>query len=200
MKKITLLLAGMIMATGSFAQFNWGLKTGMNFSNLINSRYTSIKTGMHVGFFGEYRAAQWFALQPELLYSVQGGSDITKENLITSRQRIRLNYVILPVTAKFYVTRNLSIDAGPQVGYVIRAKRFDKDIDNTESRRAVNKYKREFNAGDYNVFDFSATAGLTYKLTRRIGVSARYSHGINDFLVNGDWKNSVIQTGFLIGF
>ena len=199
MKKIVLLLGGVILATGMSAQFSWGLKTGMNFSNLINSDYSSLKTGMHVGLFGEYHAAKWFALQPELLYSHQGGSDVASGNDIISRQRTRLNYMTLPVMAKFYIIRNLSIDIGPQVGYAIRVNYFEKTIYN-QGDRVVEKRKWGINSGDYNAFDFSAAAGLTYKLTPGIGFSARYSYGMNDFLQNGNGRNGVIQAGFQIGF
>lgn len=195
MKKIILLLAATVIATGAIAQFTWGFKTGLNVASLNQSPYTTLKTSLYFGAFGEWRFGDVFAIQPELLYSQQGGSDVKVDGKITTRAKIRANYALVPVMAKFYVTRMLSVEIGPQAGYVLAAKRYTKIIDRTDSR-AVTRHKERLNSSTFNDFEASLAAGVSYRLTRGFAVTARYSYGLTDFSTTGNWRNSVIQIGF----
>lgn len=196
MRKIILTLAAAVFTTTAFAQFTWGFKTGLNIATLDASPYTTLKTSMYFGALGEWRLGRVVAIQPELLYSAQGGSSVTVVGDVTTRAKIRANYALLPVLAKFFVTRTLSIEIGPQAGYVLAAKRYTKIIDKSGGSRAVTRHKERLNSSTFNDFEASIAGGVSYRLTRGFAVSARYSYGLTDFATDRGWRNSVIQVGF----
>ena len=100
-------------------RFHFGLKMGLNVSNVEETDYVynydysgywytwkyDYKAGMHVGVFGEFRFNK-FAVQPELLYSRQGGRGALRE------------YFAIPIMAKYYVIEGLCIEIGPQTGFL----------------------------------------------------------------------------------
>ena len=204
MKKVLLLAACVVMASGAFAQFSWGIKGGLNISSLTEVPSNQMKTGIYVGAFAEYQFNDFIAIQPEVVYSRQGVAyDIVKENNVTERNRIRANYINIPILAKVYLLDNLSLDLGPQIGFVLTAKDFYKSVDTNDGRDVTN-FKSQMDKNNYNVVDFSIAMGATYKLNENIFVSARYGLGITNFFnkdktgVNG--KNSVIQLGMGFAF
>ena len=87
-------------------KFHYGLKLGLNVSNIAgkNARFYNFsnRTDIHGGVFGDFKFNK-FAIQPELLYSRQGG----KEKL--------LEYFTIPIMAKYYFIEGLSIEIGPQI-------------------------------------------------------------------------------------
>ncbi len=199
MKKVLLLAACVVMATGAFAQFSWGVKSGLNISSLTDVPSNQMKTGIYVGAFAEYRFNDYISIQPEVVYSRQGVAyNVTKEGDVTTRNRIRANYINVPVLARLYLLDNLTLDLGPQIGFVLTAKDFSKVVDKTDGRDVWNG-KSRLDKNTYNVIDFSIAMGLTYNLSDNCFVSARYGLGITNFFdkdktgVNG--KNSVIQIG-----
>jgi hypothetical protein len=115
------------------------------------------------------------------LYSGQGASD-TKEG----GGRIKLDYITLPVLAKFPIAKNLSLEAGPQVGFLISGKY--KTNDSNEKIPGL------------KTIDFGLDAGLEYELNNGVFFQARYNLGLTDIGYAGDnnrASNSVIQ--FSIG-
>jgi len=93
--------------------------------------------------------------------------------------------------AKYYATEALSIEVGPQVGFLVNAEEeFEGET-------------FDIDEGTHGV-DFSLNFGLGYKLASGINFSARYNLGLSnvfDFEGEGqdvDVKNSVFQ--FSIGY
>ena len=89
------------------------------------------------------------SIQPELLYSGQGGSSIN------------LSYLNMPLTGKYYITKGFSLEAGPQIGYLLSAK--------TGERNIKSSFKK---------FDFGANLGLGYKLNNGLSFGVRYNLGL----------------------
>ena len=56
----------------------------------------------------EIPIANRFSFQPELLYSGQGSS-------------VNLNYLNIPLMAKYNLTKEFSLEAGPQIGFLLSA-------------------------------------------------------------------------------
>lgn len=78
MKKITLMIAALIITGSIFGQISFGPKIGLNVSKLstdmagnVSGLKESSKTGFQLGAF--VRIGTKFYIQPELLYSVKGG-------------------------------------------------------------------------------------------------------------------------------
>jgi len=149
-----------------------GIKGGLNLAKIKNTDSKN-KLGMTVGMFAEFKMSEKFSIQPELLYSRQGakiGSD-----------KLKLSYINLPVLAKFYPISKISIEAGPQFGYLI-----------SKSGGTLSK-------SNYKKIDLSAVVGLNYQISNKIGIGARYNLGLKDITkTSGKHKNSVFQ--FLLSY
>ena len=171
MKKI-LVIAAFLLTFSSNAQ-SYGIKGGINFSNLSGSGADGADgiTGLHLGLIAEFKIFQNLALQPELVYSAQGA----KINDVD----YKLGYLTLPVLAKFYLNDKLSIHAGPQFGLLISENDEVKEADN-------------------NSTDFGISAGLEYNIIGGLFVQGRYNNGLSEITDNTEIKNSVIQ--FSIGY
>lgn len=185
MKKATLaVLVVMFTASAAWAQasVSLGLKGGLNFANInassVGAAYNS-RTGYHAGAFVNIKLTK-IAIQPELIYSVQG-SDISTA---TSSQALDLAYVNIPVMLKFYLVGGLNLQAGPQFGFL--ASSSGPDPNGTGSI-------------DYNSFlkstDFSIGLGAGFDISK-FSIEARYNLGmseINDNAALTAAKNQAFQ-------
>ena len=202
MRKIILAAAAMFMATGAFAQIEWGVKVGANASSLTNSDFlessstfdSKMKFSVYAGIFAEFRINDYLGIQPELLYSRQGVRYDDKIAGVKVKGWHRLNYLNLPVLAKIYVLENLSIDLGPQFGYLLNY--------NGELKVDGDKIIDDDSKDGLKEFDVSFAMGATFKITENLDLSARYNLGltkVNDG--DGDkMKNGVIQLGLGMRF
>jgi len=191
MKKVLLLAAIAVFGFTSVNAQNvsFGVKAGMNISTIAGDfgnygdyyygetyREASSKIGFHVGGLAEIMLSEKFAIQPEVLFSSQGyKTDYYDDNDNKQDNNVNLSYITLPVMAKFFPIENLSIEAGPQVGFLISAK--DDEIDyyndlypNDEQVETKDGYKGT---------DFALNFGAGYKLDNGVFFSARYSFGLS---------------------
>jgi len=119
MKTRKLMLAavmGMIAIGTTVAQeVSFGVKAGGNYSTLSGDvEGMSYLPGFHAGGFAEIKLGEKFALQPELLFSLEGGKSSFKfespEISMSSEEKVTLGYINLPVMAKYFVAEGLSIE------------------------------------------------------------------------------------------
>lgn len=203
MKKILCLTFAALgfVFTSQAQEVQFGAKAGVNFADL-NGDNTSdsdeMRTSFHVGGIAEIKFSEKFSLQPELMFSSQGykmdftfdgmqdiAPDGTKGNLTS-----RLNYINLPVMAKYYIIKGLSLEAGPQLGFLVSAKDEIEFPDNS----------LEFDVkDDYKKLDFGLNFGLGYKLDNGVFFNGRYNMGLTEIVDYGDVKNGVFQlsAGFM---
>lgn len=154
----------------------FGLKVGINASNMNGDvDHNSIRNGLHIGFVSEIIIDDKFSLQPELLYSAQG----FKSELLDSKERF--DYVLLPVLIKYYPISKFSIEAGPQVGFLVNATSRNNS-GNTDIK-------------DQNIVDFGVNLGAGYELNSGIFFQGRYNLGITNVnsANNIKYTNSVFQ-------
>ncbi|MGI9550310.1 MAG: porin family protein [Aurantibacter sp.] len=181
MKELFTLL---LITTVAFAPLNAqditiGAKAGLNFATLqpdLNDPKS--RTSFHLGGMAEIPINEMFSVQPELLYSSQGVKDESDDDEV-----VRLNYISLPVLAKYYVIEALSIEAGPQFGFLISAEVEDngETIDIKDDTKSV---------------DVGFAIGAGYKLESGLNFGIRYFLGsdINDIGEDPEkFKNRVFQ-------
>ena len=169
----------------------FGVKGGLNTASEMasdgdNSSQTDARIGIHLGFFMELPLSAKIDFQPELVYSMQGGSVKYGGYTITDK----IDYINLPLMFKFYVWKQrLSIDAGPQLGYMISAK-------------VSAGGESESIYDDLNKFDISLALGLSYKLTDRIDLGLRGVVGFTNLYEGDDYDytNSVGQLSVAFRF
>ena len=216
------------MATGAFAQINFGAKVGGNLSTISGmvsedsgldwgdlataEASQAMKLGLNMGLWAEYMVLPIVGVQVEANFSMQGVN--TSANLssgllggsIESNTAYKVNYVTLPILAKVHLMK-LRAYAGPQLGFATGFNTTTK----TTSGDTTNTQEEALEAGNYNSFDFSFVLGAQYMLTSNIGVDARYNIGLTDVFpaVKNDkgevlteaWgKQGVLQLGLFYEF
>ena len=173
MKKfIFLTITLLFFATNTQAQLlKLGVKAGLNYANFSGTDIqTDAITSYHAGLIAEIKLLEKFAIQPELLYTTQGATYKTVLGDIENE----LGYIAIPVLAKIYLSKSISLEFGPQASFLLNEK-------------------NKFNANDANTFDFAVDAGLSLKITKSIFIQGRYVLGLTDISPNADAKNSVLQ-------
>lgn len=131
------------------AQAKFGVMAGYtNISEKISYDGYSVSSGESGFFVGgvlDLTVSDKFHVQPELLYA----------------HASEVNFLYLPVLAKYMVTNEFSVLAGPQANFI---------LDET------------FN--DYNSFGLDLTFGANYKITQNFFVEARYGFELTNRLSN----------------
>ena len=202
MKKLFLSAMALVAATTlSVAQeIDFGVQAGANFATLTGDQDgdTNHRNGINVGITGEYMFNNSFGLFAGAIYSQQGfenESTISFGDVIVDATRtLKLDYINVPVLAKFYLGNSgFSIDAGPQIGFLVN------DEDEFES----NDNSIEVDAGDAETIDLSVGGGLSYKFLEGttlegLSLSARYMRGFTNVykdsdVFSDDLNNSVIS-------
>ncbi|MEM8569096.1 MAG: porin family protein [Bacteroidota bacterium] len=196
MKKILLVfVCALFISFQSNAQagFRLGLKGGLNFANLnidegAGEAYDS-RTGYHIGAFATIKLAK-LAIQPEIIYSVQGSNYSFEIPGFTSFDDVRqdFSYLNIPVMVKLYLIGGLNLQAGPQFGFLLGAESEDDIIEDlTETDDLKDTLKGS---------DVSIGLGAGWDLPFGLTVDARYNLGltdVNDTSVREEARNQVFQ-------
>lgn len=171
----------------------FGAKAGLNLATITGDlEDIKSRTSFHIGGVAEIEINEDFAVQPELLYSAQGA----KYDGFT----LALDYINLPIMAKYFVTEEFSLEAGPQFGFLLSAK-LKEDSSSNNGGGSTNTLGRRAESVDVKdsvkSFDYGLNFGASYLVDANIFVSLRYNLGLangNDFDDSeGDFKNSVFQ-------
>lgn len=179
MKKlnVVLILFLLLFQTSHSQSIKFGVKAGLNYANTTGSEIkTNAISNYHVGLVAEINILEGFAIQPELIYSTQGATYKTVDQDIMNE----LGYITIPVMLKINLSDNLSLELGPQAGFLLSEK-------------------NKFDAKKVDTFDFTANAGLGLKITNSLFAQARYGLGLTEIKTDSKIKNSVFQLslGFL---
>lgn len=162
------MIAAMMVATiAAKAQFEPGTfslqpKVGFNLSE-ISAKDSKFKAGLVAGLEGQYQINNWFALSAGLLYTQEG----TK--IKDSELKFNLEYLNIPVMAKFYVAKGLSLNAGLQLGFMTKGK--VKGYGYNDDIKSI-----------CNKADFSIPLSIAYEFTNGLSFEARYTGGLTNVI------------------
>ncbi len=202
MKKVILSVIAVVtfgFANSQDAKF--GAKLGMNVATLSSKDSDGIKSkiGLNVGGFVEIKISETFAFQPELLFSMQGAkSSISTSDVgftYTSENTGSLNYLNIPLMAKYFVIPKFSIEAGPQIGFLLSAKNEFTSTSNFGGITQTSSNSKDVKES-YNSVDFGLNLGANYEITENIFAGIRYNLGLSDIAKNNTGnsiKNSVFS-------
>jgi len=199
MKKILLsVVAVMALGTAQAQEVQFGAKAGVNFANFGGDvEDASSRTGFHAGVVAELKLSETFSIQPELLYSQQGSQteDTFSESFggvnysTNTEAKQTLNYINLPILAKYYVMEGLSLEVGPQVGFLISAES-KYDMTTTSEGGGTTVSETESGSVDnkdaYKSIDFGVVAGVGYELPMGLFFQARYQAGLSSVLEDSE--------------
>ena len=156
-KKVFLTVSVVILMAGyAQAQINFGVRAGLNLTNIKysgeGSESADMKPGFQVGVVGEINIPGLIAIQPGIIFAQQG----CKFDEWTTA----LNYIQIPVNVIYKVglgPAHLLLQAGPYFGYGISAK----------SKYDGNSEKLKFGSGDdadIKAIDFGLGVGAGVQL------------------------------------
>jgi hypothetical protein len=173
MRKI-ILSAIAVMAFGftNAQETRFGVKGGLNLSNITGGNVDGTKSlvGFHVGGFAEIKIAEKFAIQPELLYSAQGST--FEAGPFFGDFDVKLNYLNIPVLAKYYIVPKFSVEAGPQLGVLLSAKSEGEDVKD-----------------GFKSVDFGFNLGAGFHFTEDLSINLRYTIGLSPIADDADIDN-----------
>jgi len=181
-----MLFAILLLGSGLFLNAqdtHFGLKAGLNISSLDVDRGAdySAKAGFHIGALAHVHLAPHFAVQPELVYSTQGGKD--------GNVKWKINYINVPVLFQYMAGNGFRLQTGPQLGIAASSKVENQNVE-VDNSNAV------------KTFDFSWAFGASYIGAAGLGVDARFNLGVSNIYEPDvpEIKNRVFQVGLFYQF
>lgn len=209
MKKVFITAIAILgFMTTQAQEVRFGVKAGLNVANLTGDiEDAKSKVGFHLGGFAEIMLSDQFAFQPELLFSSQGSKAETSESetisgvtyTVKNEDTYKLNYINIPLMAKYFATDKLFLEAGPQIGFSIEESyesEYTQTVTDTDGSTTSISDTEDGDLENIKSIDFGLNFGLGYEFTENIFAGARYNLGLNN-LYDGDgdydMKNSVFQ-------
>lgn len=217
-KLVILLLTVNTLVITAHAQVQFGVKGGLNFSEMLTSgtpttiingtdqhlKYFPYSTA-HAGVFAYVPLAKKWGFQPELVFSLQGTTGKPEQYYLVSvtEEDYRFSYLNLPLLVKYKLPVGFFAETGPQIGLLLHAKVNETMVGATNNYNVKDQYKST---------DFSWTFGAGYCSPFNLGFDIRYNLGLTDVsnasakglssapIPDGKMKNSVIQMGIFYIF
>lgn len=153
----------------SFGQISFGVKAGLNVSNVKNvgSADNKARPGFYGGLLTEIKIGKKVIVRPEVLYSIKGNK--FPATAFNGGGTLSLNYISIPLLGGFRPTDKFTILLGPEFNFLTTANsKFDgSNHDGTKI---------------YRKFDFAIDLGATYSIINGLGVELRYSYGFEDLV------------------
>ena len=185
--KVFLVLGFLFFSGAAMAQFNVGVKGGVNISKVDDKAFKDeFAYGYHLGGFVEVGLGKRLKIQPEVLWNQFNTRKDTAFRNVTNNlldfnnyDDVKLNYLSIPILLSYKLGNVLSLQAGPQFGILLNQ-------DNT----LLENGKEAFKSGD-----FSMLGGVQLNLSK-IRLSGRYFVGLNNISEIEDqskWKNQGFQ-------
>lgn len=186
---LAVLVFTMLPATDAQAQTRFGVRGGLNVSNISfdNLPDRGERFGFHAGVFADIPLIPDFIqLQPEVSYSAKGAAF----KFLGDDKTLNMEYVDLLLPVAFRLG-SLDLQVGPFASYLVSTPDYEV-FDNTDV--VVDAFKKT---------DVGLTAGLSYNFDRLM-VGIRYNQGLVDITNDngrtflGEGKTAVGQVS--IGF
>ena len=218
MKKVIFVLAAVVLTMGyAQAQFTFGVRAGLNLTN-ISEKYDGekpsedergkFKPGFQVGVVGEYAISDAFAIQPGIVFATQGArvkySDTWAGEKEEFKASLTLNYIQVPINAQYKLDlggAKLLLQAGPYLGLGIGGKAKIEETYGGETKK--DDYKIKFGSGTPdedttyvdNAFDFGLGIGAGLQFSN-IQVGLGYNLGLAN--MTDEDKSSSKNNGFAL--
>ncbi len=186
-KKILFVATLAIAAIGASAQTKIGVKGGLSFANAkytagtYSETYNSIVTP-NFGLTVDFPGSKSFNIQSGLLYSGMGGKYTEDDWSATNN----LNFLSIPVLAKFAIGSGFTGYAGPQLSFLLSAK--------SKYPGGTDDIKNEVKgSGVFGVF------GLGYEINDKFNLFGEYTAGFSNLAkttTNGEkWNANAFTIG-----
>lgn len=159
-------------------QFKGGVQGGFSFSQIDGDGSSGFnKIGGFAGFFVKLKFADNWGAELGAHYIMKGSKQEIKDQVVNPIRKVLLGYLEMPFLLNYYYNQ-FTIDGGICIGYNLHAGMYENDTKVSE------------HLYNYADFDYSATFGISYKISKKTSVILRYSHSLNDI---ADFKNLPFQ-------
>lgn len=166
-----------------------GIKAGANYASVVGDLTDGVQFRFsgHGGVYLTFDISYNFKFQPELLYSSQGFQFTTdllaidngsSSNPNRTRTNVRLNYLAIPLIAKFRISDRVQLEFGPQFGFLIDQVTFVNTLDGPNDDGAD---RRTRIAGNFQL-DYGGAVGLGIALGNNLELYPRFYLGLRDRL------------------
>ena len=203
MKKLGFALMGLLMisSTGAFAQTSFGVKAGVNFSNMTvkyggdKQDDNKFKPGFTIGAFADIAFSDMIGLETGLNIETKGykikndGEDFGVK--YKSRMSTNLIYATIPVDVKL-TFGNIYVLAGPYLGIAATGKTKSKFESNghEDKHNESLKFGNDKDDSDLKRMDLGLGLGVGYEINENLGVRLGYDLGMSNLIIEGDKDNS----------
>jgi hypothetical protein len=197
----------LFIQTVSFGQsrqrWSFGPRAGLNLTNFVGSDFLNVKQvlspGLSAGVGFVYSDISRFGFGVDVLYSQRGTRYKDFPNA-GNDYSIRLNYLEMPITGRYYLTRGGNFRPNIYLGAVpalLLKARTDTDPSSSTSYATIDNI--------YRTADLGLTGGIQLNWgtgnRQHFTVDARYTRGITNILLNSnDLRNQMITIGLGYNF
>ncbi len=193
MKKLSLLALGITTAIFSFAQTpaKFGIKGGVNIATMKNESLpdNDSRIGPHLGILAHIHLSPQFALQPEVVYSAEGG---IWNNIVSNGDEFKFknDYINIPLMLQYMFDNGFRLEAGPQLGLLVSSKAEDVNTEEEDDRKDT-----------FKSTNVSLGFGLNYLSHSGLGIGGRYNLGVSDIVKGaGEAQGRVFQISLFYMF
>lgn len=180
--------------TDSRSELHFGLKAGVNYSNVYDEEGEDFvadgKAGFVGGAFLSVPLGNLFGFQPEVLYSQKGYQATGNVLGVDYDYKKTTTYLDIPLQLQIKPLEQLTFLAGPQYSYLLKTKYEFNGDSSTQDEEDINddNYKK-------NIFGFVVGADVNLQ---NLVISARAGWDITKSDTDGDdtdprYKNQVLQ-------
>lgn len=187
--RITLLLILVLLLIHFklFAQFQYGVRMGVNLSNVkgLNSsaETTSTLVSPNVGFFGQYSFSKKFFLNTGLQYN---GKGYNTQYITSGSNTISTDYISIPALIGFNASQTIEFMFGPEIGYLVKAK---SKAGSTQMDITSNFQK----------IDFGLDLATKINFSKRVGMEFSYSYGLTKVETYSVYVNGIQYFSSVLG-
>lgn len=171
-----------------FNSLSYGVKAGINYATVSKGNAAISpdgRLGFYAGIFGELPLIDdLLSIQGELVYSQEGFERRQQTSAATFAANYNLDYLNLPILAKYYIVRGFSVEGGPQFSLLL----------NDEIKTNFSTAERPIPT-EIKSFDLRFAAGTSFQFDEGIFINLRYVHGITTAIEETNARNSSIQVG-----
>ncbi len=199
-KKIALFAFAALLAVGANAQLKFGVKAGLNMSNMTNKDKDKdydedykMKPGFHIGLTAEYAISENLSVEPGLLFSTKG----YKVDESGIKMKANLNYFEVPINVLYKFDLGgvkAFVNAGPYLGFAMSGKiKADEKIFEDEEGNPTDEMDIEIGSDkekdDVKAFDFGLNLGVGAEISN-ITLGLQYGFGLANLapVTENDYK------------
>lgn len=199
-KVFSFLVVSMLLSNAIFAQAQFGIRAGVNFSNITGKvggqkiEDAKMIPGFNVGVTADLNLADEFYIQPALLFTTKGSKmDL---NNVGTEFKLTTNYLELPVNFLYKPVLgdgNLLLGVGPYVAYGLGGKMKAGSI-SSDIKFGKDEDFKAFDYGGNLLFGYQLSNGISAQLNAQLGMGNMVHDG------NSDNKMNNTQFGISLGY